>query len=95
MADLPKLKSVFRRAVVFFLASLAIFGFCAAIVWWHHGRIAQSCGAMGVDVGPTNYHHGTWIFVSWPEAVALLLLYFGLCILGAWIRSFACRRRAG
>jgi hypothetical protein len=85
---------VFARALAIFAISTGILAAVAGLAWWYHNRIAIACELPGIQEEPITCHYTIeYLGAGWPEAIALVALYFGLCCLVAWVWLWAGRRR--
>jgi len=87
------MKAIIRRAVLLFLALLALGACLYAVAGWHHTRVAGTCSASAVadDVACAS---SVWFFgVSWEHVLVLLALLFSSCLLVAWRWSLYRKRR--
>lgn len=87
------MKAIIRRAVLLFVALVALGAGLCAVAVWHHTRVAGTCSASAVadDVACAS---SVWFFgVSWANMLVLLALLFGSCLLVAWRWSLYRKRR--
>lgn len=87
---------VLARGLAIFAISAGMLAAAAGLAWWYHTGIASPCELAGIRSEPvTCYYRVEYLGPGWPESLALVALYFGLCCLVAWVWLWAGRRLAG